>query len=96
MVEILIEVFSKLSYKIVWKFDCKLPRKPDNIFISKWFAQQGILGKIKNVKSLFNPIMTHTAQLIISFVQLIQTSSYLFIKVDFKVPKKLFIMQFRS
>lgn len=49
-----IEVFSKLPYKIVWKFECdELPGKLHNVFISKWFLQQGILGKIKSVKLLF-------------------------------------------
>lgn len=49
-----VEVFSKLSYKIVWKFECdELPGKLDNAFISEWFLQQGVLGKIKTVKSLF-------------------------------------------
>ncbi|KYQ49852.1 Ecdysteroid UDP-glucosyltransferase [Trachymyrmex zeteki] len=40
-----IEVFSKLPYKIVWKFDCdELPGKLDNAFISKWFLQQSVLA----------------------------------------------------
>lgn len=47
------EVFPKLPYKIVWKFECdKLPKKLDNAFISKWFPQQGVLGKIKSVTKL--------------------------------------------
>jgi len=46
-----VEVFSKLPYKIVWKFECdELPGQLDNAFISKWFPQQGVLGKIKSVK----------------------------------------------
>jgi len=50
-----VEVFSKLPYKIVWKFECdELPGKLDNAFISKWFLQQSVLGKIKSVKSLFH------------------------------------------
>ncbi|TGZ49803.1 Ecdysteroid UDP-glucosyltransferase [Temnothorax longispinosus] len=40
----IVEVFSKLPYKIVWKFDCELPEKLDNAFISEWFLQQGVLG----------------------------------------------------
>ncbi|XP_011336017.2 UDP-glucuronosyltransferase 2B7 [Ooceraea biroi] len=40
-----IEVFSKLPFKIVWKYECdEFPGKLDNIFISKWFPQQGILA----------------------------------------------------
>lgn len=101
MLENFVEVFSKLSYKIVWKLNCdELSRKLDNVFISKWFPQQGVIGKIKNVKSLFRDrqsiYMTRAALLIVSFVQLIRTSSCLFIKADFRVPKKLFITQFQS
>lgn len=98
MLENFVDIFSKLSYKIVWKFDCnKLLRKLDNAFISKWFPQQGVFGKIKNhYFAIGNPFMTHAALLIISFVQLIRISSCLFIKADFRVPKKLFITQFQS
>ncbi|XP_018352955.1 PREDICTED: UDP-glucuronosyltransferase 1-9-like [Trachymyrmex septentrionalis] len=40
-----VEVFSKLPYKIVWKFECdELPGKLDNAFISKWFLQQSVLA----------------------------------------------------
>ncbi|RLU26749.1 hypothetical protein DMN91_000546 [Ooceraea biroi] len=40
-----IQVFSKLPYKIVWKYECdELPGKLDNAFISKWFPQQGVLA----------------------------------------------------
>ncbi|XP_072754820.1 uncharacterized protein [Anoplolepis gracilipes] len=50
MLENFIEVFSKLPYKIVWKLDCnELPRKLDNILISKWFPQQNILAH-QNIK----------------------------------------------
>ncbi|KAL6257012.1 hypothetical protein P5V15_011948 [Pogonomyrmex californicus] len=44
MLENFVQVFSKLPYKIVWKFECELPRKLDNVFISKWFLQQGVLA----------------------------------------------------
>ncbi|XP_025160044.1 2-hydroxyacylsphingosine 1-beta-galactosyltransferase isoform X2 [Harpegnathos saltator] len=41
-----VEVFSKLPYKIVWKYDSDewSSRKLDNVFISKWFPQQGVLA----------------------------------------------------
>ncbi|KAL6258092.1 hypothetical protein P5V15_010011 [Pogonomyrmex californicus] len=39
-----VKVFSKLPYKIVWKFECELPGKLDNAFISKWVLQQGVLA----------------------------------------------------
>jgi len=54
MLRNLVEVFSKFPYKIVWKFKCdELPGKLDNAFISEWFLQRGVLGKIKSMKSLF-------------------------------------------
>lgn len=55
LLENFIAVFSKLPYKIVWKFDCdELSRKLDNAFISNWFPQQSVLGKMKNIESLFH------------------------------------------
>ncbi|RLU27378.1 hypothetical protein DMN91_001182 [Ooceraea biroi] len=40
-----IQVFSKLRYKIVWKYECdELPGKLDNALMSQWFPQQGILA----------------------------------------------------
>lgn len=55
MLETFIEVFSKLPYKIVWKFDCdELSRKSDNVLISSWFPQQSVLGKMENMESLFH------------------------------------------
>ncbi|KZC09279.1 PREDICTED: UDP-glucuronosyltransferase 2B15-like [Dufourea novaeangliae] len=38
------DVFSKLPYKIVWKFEKDMPGKPDNVFIGKWLPQQTILA----------------------------------------------------
>jgi len=50
------KVFPKLPYKIVWKFECaELLGQFDNAFISKWFPQQGVLGKIKSVKFIIPP-----------------------------------------
>ncbi|KAM0724858.1 UDP-glycosyltransferase UGT5 [Formica fusca] len=45
-----IEVFSALSYKVVWKYDPDLlPGKFENILASKWFPQQSILAH-RNIK----------------------------------------------
>lgn len=38
--------FSRLPYKVLWKIDTNdLPRLNDNVFTSKWFPQQAVLGK---------------------------------------------------
>ena len=42
---ILVQVFSKLPYKVLWKFeDDSLGQLPDNIMIRNWLPQQDILG----------------------------------------------------
>ncbi|KAF2893560.1 hypothetical protein ILUMI_12614 [Ignelater luminosus] len=47
---ILLETFSELPYKILWKFELEdLPGKPDNVIISKWFPQQDVF-KHPNIK----------------------------------------------
>ncbi|XP_071879136.1 UDP-glycosyltransferase UGT5-like [Bombus fervidus] len=38
------DVFAKLPYKVVWKFEEELPGKPDNVYIGKWLPQQTILA----------------------------------------------------
>ncbi|XP_071879141.1 UDP-glycosyltransferase UGT5-like [Bombus fervidus] len=38
------DVFAKLPYKVVWKFEEDLPGKPDNVYIGKWLPQQTILA----------------------------------------------------
>ncbi|KAF2901095.1 hypothetical protein ILUMI_05090 [Ignelater luminosus] len=41
---VLMETFSELPYKVLWKFELgSISRKPDNVIISKWFPQQDIL-----------------------------------------------------
>ncbi|XP_076295640.1 UDP-glucosyltransferase 2-like [Lasioglossum baleicum] len=47
--QVFIDVFAKLPYKIVWKFEKDMPNKPDNVFIGKWLPQQSILAH-PNVK----------------------------------------------
>ncbi|XP_076644979.1 uncharacterized protein LOC143354610 [Halictus rubicundus] len=42
--QVFLDVFAKLPYKIVWKFEKDMPNKPDNIFVGKWFPQQSILA----------------------------------------------------
>ncbi|XP_061392911.1 UDP-glycosyltransferase UGT5-like [Musca vetustissima] len=39
------EIFRKLPYKILWKFEnTQLPGKPDNVFIKPWFPQPDVLA----------------------------------------------------
>ncbi|VEN49759.1 unnamed protein product [Callosobruchus maculatus] len=48
--KVLMEAFSELPYKILWKFeDDKLPGKPKNVEIRKWLPQQDVLAH-SNVK----------------------------------------------
>nr|XP_033333360.1 UDP-glucuronosyltransferase-like isoform X1 [Megalopta genalis]XP_033333361.1 UDP-glucuronosyltransferase-like isoform X2 [Megalopta genalis]XP_033333362.1 UDP-glucuronosyltransferase-like isoform X3 [Megalopta genalis] len=42
--QIFIDVFSKLPYKVVWKFEKDMPNKPENVFTGKWLPQQSILA----------------------------------------------------
>ncbi|XP_003705463.2 UDP-glucosyltransferase 2-like [Megachile rotundata] len=42
-------VFSRLPYKIIWKFETNLPKKSGNIFIRDWIPQQSVLAH-KNIK----------------------------------------------
>ncbi|XP_031331316.1 UDP-glucuronosyltransferase 1-3-like [Photinus pyralis] len=43
------DVFRELPYVVLWKFEGRLPNKPDNVIASKWFPQQAVLGH-PNVK----------------------------------------------
>lgn len=48
--KILIQTFSELPYKVLWKFeDERLEGQPDNVKISQWLPQQDLLGH-PNVK----------------------------------------------
>ncbi|XP_033176690.1 UDP-glucuronosyltransferase 2B33 isoform X1 [Bombus impatiens] len=38
------DVFAKLPYRVVWKFEEDFPGKPDNVYIGKWLPQQSILA----------------------------------------------------
>jgi glucuronosyltransferase len=43
----IINVFSKLKFKVLWKFEREdLPGRPPNVKISKWLSQQDVLGII--------------------------------------------------
>jgi len=47
MIEIFLEVFSTLPYRVLWKFNPEeIPKKFENILISKWLPQQGVLGNV--------------------------------------------------
>lgn len=39
-------VFAKLPYKVIWKYEEDLSEKPKNVYIGKWLPQQSILGII--------------------------------------------------
>lgn len=44
---VFIKTFTYLPYKILWRFENEhIPERPDNVLISKWTSQQGILGII--------------------------------------------------
>lgn len=46
VVQIMVKVFSRLPYRVLWKWDQdKLPGKPENIKISKHFPQANLLSK---------------------------------------------------
>lgn len=52
--KVLMRVFSKLPVKVVWKFeDENLADKPENVIISKWLPQRGIL-RHPNVKAFIS------------------------------------------
>ncbi|XP_078038086.1 UDP-glucosyltransferase 2-like [Augochlora pura] len=42
--QVFLDVFAKLPYKVVWKFEKDMANKPDNVFIGKWLPQQSILA----------------------------------------------------
>ena len=44
--QVFIETFSKLPYKVLWKYeDESITGLPDNVMIKKWMPQQDIVGK---------------------------------------------------
>lgn len=45
--KILLSVFGKLPYRVLWKFEGNKEHLPENIMIKKWMPQQDILGKRK-------------------------------------------------
>uniref|UniRef100_A0A1Y1KFZ1 Uncharacterized protein n=1 Tax=Photinus pyralis TaxID=7054 RepID=A0A1Y1KFZ1_PHOPY len=48
--EVLLEAFAELPYRILWKFELDdLPKKPENVIISRWFPQTDVL-KHPNIK----------------------------------------------
>jgi glucuronosyltransferase len=41
------KAFGRLKQRVLWKWELpQMPNQPKNVFISKWFPQQDILGKI--------------------------------------------------
>lgn len=55
-IAVLINVFSRLPYNVLWKWDKDvLPGQTSNIKIMKWLPQLAVLSKYKN-KLTFNKI----------------------------------------
>lgn len=51
--DILLETFSKLKEKVLWKFeDDSLEEKPKNVIIRKWFPQNDILGEWLDIMNI--------------------------------------------
>ncbi|XP_053630996.2 UDP-glycosyltransferase UGT5 isoform X1 [Cherax quadricarinatus] len=48
-IELFVKAFSRVSQRVLWKFEDELHCLPDNVKISKWLPQQDILAH-KNVK----------------------------------------------
>lgn len=90
---IFLDVFRKLPYKIIWKYEQNLNEKFENIYIGKWLPQQTILGKIL---FLLNKIyfLQYISNIIVHIIsQLIRILNCSFIKEVYKVPKKLLNME---
>lgn len=45
--KMLLSVFGKLPYKVIWKFEDGIADLPENVLIRKWMPQQDILGKYR-------------------------------------------------
>lgn len=42
--DILLAVFERLPYNLLWQYDLQVENVPSNVMIKKWFPQQDILG----------------------------------------------------
>ena len=49
--DILLAVFKRLPYSILWQYDLPLENVPSNVLIKKWFPQQDILGLFNKLYS---------------------------------------------
>lgn len=50
---VLISAFTKLPYKVIWKFEEAIDDLPANVMIVKWMPQQDILGKVTNMQGIY-------------------------------------------
>lgn len=75
--QIIMDVFSELPYKVLWKFEKDdMPSKPANVKISKWLPQQDLLGhpNIKlfitqgGLQSIEEAIVNNVPLLVIPFI----------------------------
>jgi len=46
ILNLFIDAFADLPYKVLWKFENDSFHVPANILVSKWIPQQGVLGKL--------------------------------------------------
>ncbi|KAJ8961043.1 hypothetical protein NQ314_005972 [Rhamnusium bicolor] len=53
----ILNIFSKLKQKVLWKFETDLPGKPKNVKIMSWLPQQDILGTYRQNAKMRSMIM---------------------------------------
>lgn len=51
VLEMFMDAFADLPYRVLWKFENDSSRVPANVFISKWIPQQGVLGKPRRARN---------------------------------------------
>ena len=48
--KVFIKTFSKLPFKVLWKYEDETINLPDNVMIKKWMPQQDIIGKFISIE----------------------------------------------
>nr|XP_053643305.1 UDP-glucosyltransferase 2-like [Cherax quadricarinatus] len=68
-----IETFSRLKYRVIWKYESKIEGISNNVFIKDWLPQQDILGRLQGVKGVEDALhvlaLGHSGQDIIDVAQ---------------------------
>ena len=49
LLNVLIKTFSKLPFKVVWKYEADLVHVPSNVMVKPWYPQQDILSKSSGI-----------------------------------------------